>query len=47
MKPVEIILRKWEGVGRMKEWVNLTKVHCKHVLKCHNEIPPVQLKCMN
>jgi hypothetical protein len=25
--------------GRMVEGVNLIKVHCKHLYKCHNETP--------
>jgi hypothetical protein len=31
MKPVEIVLRR-EG---KKEGVNLTKIYCKHICKCH------------
>jgi hypothetical protein len=27
--------------------VNLTKVHCKHIWKCHREPPPVQLIHVN
>jgi hypothetical protein len=41
MKPVEIVLGK---AGReMREndgGVNLIKLHCKHICKCHNEPPP-------
>jgi hypothetical protein len=28
-------------INRMMEGVNLTKIHCKHLCKCHS-IPPVQ-----
>jgi hypothetical protein len=40
MKVVEIVLRReGGGWGRIMEGVNVTKVHCKHIWKCHNEIP--------
>jgi hypothetical protein len=40
MKPVKVLLRRWGGrFGRMMESMNLTKVHCKHIWKCHNEAP--------
>jgi hypothetical protein len=36
VKPVEIVLRWGEGWGRMMRGVNLIKIHCKHICKCHN-----------
>jgi hypothetical protein len=40
MKPVEIVFRKEEEVwGRMMMGLNITKVHYKHIWKCHNETP--------
>jgi hypothetical protein len=42
MRPVENILRVGKGEkGRMMEWVNLTKIHCKHFCICDN-VAPVQ-----
>jgi hypothetical protein len=38
MRPVAIVLRRREGM-RMMEGVNVTKLHCKHIWKCHNETP--------
>jgi hypothetical protein len=42
MKPVEIFLRRLMegGWGRMMESVNLIKIYCKHISKCHSESPP-------
>jgi hypothetical protein len=37
MKSVEIVLTIGEGGRRMMEGVSLTKIHCKHVCKYHNE----------
>jgi hypothetical protein len=32
--------KKGEGrQERIMEGVNLTKIHCKHICKCHNETP--------
>jgi hypothetical protein len=40
MKPAENVLRSEEvGGGGTMEGVNLTKVYCKHICKCHNETP--------
>jgi hypothetical protein len=40
MKPVGIILScGGGGLRRIMVGVNLTKVHCKHIWKCHSEIP--------
>jgi hypothetical protein len=40
MKPVEIVLRRvGREIRKMMEEVNLIKIHCKHICKCHNEIP--------
>jgi hypothetical protein len=37
MKVVELVLRtRKRKTGRMKEGVNLTKIHCKHIRICHN-----------
>jgi hypothetical protein len=43
MKPVEIVLKRGAGGwGKILEGVNLIKIYCKHICKCHNE-PHVQL----
>jgi hypothetical protein len=38
MKPVETVLRGGEGDEGERE-VNLIKIYCKHIRKCHNEHP--------
>jgi hypothetical protein len=43
MDSFKLVLRREEGRGRMMVGMNLTKVHCKHIWKCHHETPPVQL----
>jgi hypothetical protein len=42
-KLVEIKLSRGEGNEEMMEVMHLTKVHYKHVWKCDNETPSVQL----
>jgi hypothetical protein len=40
MKLVEIVLRRGRRrCGRKMEGMSLTKVHCKHIWKSHNEMP--------
>jgi hypothetical protein len=37
-KLVEIVVRMGDkGWGRLREGVNLIKIHCKNICKCHNE----------
>jgi hypothetical protein len=37
---VKIILRIiGEGIRRMMVWMNLTKIYCKYLCKCHNIFP--------
>jgi hypothetical protein len=43
MKPVEIVLRREKELREKDGEVNLIKIHCKHICKCHNEFPPIQL----
>jgi hypothetical protein len=35
-KPVEIVLRKGEGMRESDGGVNLIKIYCKHICKYHN-----------
>jgi hypothetical protein len=37
MKLAELGLDGWGGMSENGNWVSLTKVHCKHVWKYHNE----------
>jgi hypothetical protein len=47
MRLVEGILRRGEGdKGEWWKGVNLTKIYCKHFLKCHN-VHPAQQQCDN
>jgi hypothetical protein len=39
MKPIEIILRKGKGMRENNGGVNLIKIYCKHICKCHNVSP--------
>jgi hypothetical protein len=37
MNHVEMVLRR--GMRKNDREVNLIKIHCKHICKCHNEPP--------
>jgi hypothetical protein len=39
MKLVENFSEGGKGLGRMMDGLNLTKVYCKHICKCHNGSP--------
>jgi hypothetical protein len=39
MKPVEIVLRRGQGNRENDGKVNIIKINCKHISKCHNETP--------
>jgi hypothetical protein len=43
MKPVEIILRRGEGLREKNGGGDLIKIYCKHICKYHNEAPPHML----
>jgi hypothetical protein len=45
MKPVEMVLRGKEEWERMMEGVNLIKVYCKHIYRCHNITPCATIIC--
>jgi hypothetical protein len=48
MKPVEIVLRRGKREIRENDvGVNLIKVYCKHICKCHDVPSPVQLLYAN
>jgi hypothetical protein len=40
VKPIEIVVRIEEDEGgKMMDGVNLTKVCCEHIWKCHSDSP--------
>jgi hypothetical protein len=46
MKPIEIILRKGEGIrGRMMEGVDPTKIYFKHICEYHSISPSTTIIC--
>jgi hypothetical protein len=36
MKSIEIVLRRGRGTTNNDGGVNLIKIYCKHICKCHN-----------
>jgi hypothetical protein len=48
VNPIEIVLLKTGregGKGRMMEWVNISKIYCKHICKYHNVFPCTTMLC--